>query len=109
MNSFLIAKESICFLQNLLFRTLCLIIPIIKQGDSENGTPELVSLLQYMKNTRIDNPEMIVHDQRIEKLDSIVNEVKRICEKMDHLPRRVLVCQSKLAVNPQLNLVGDFL
>ncbi len=44
---------------------------------SKNGTPELVSLLQYMKNTRIDNPEMIVHDQRIEKLDSIVNEVKQ--------------------------------
>ena len=44
---------------------------------SKNGAPELVSLLQYMKETRIDNPEIIVHNKRIEKLDSIVSEVKQ--------------------------------
>lgn len=44
---------------------------------SRNGRPELVSLLQYMKSTRIDNPEMTVRDRRIEKLDKIVREVKQ--------------------------------
>lgn len=43
---------------------------------SKNGAPELVSLLQYMKETRLDNPEILVRDERIEKLDSIVAEVK---------------------------------
>ena len=43
---------------------------------SKNGTPELVSLLQYMKETRLDNPEILVHDDKIKKLDSIVTEVK---------------------------------
>ncbi|MBO5166762.1 MAG: Rpn family recombination-promoting nuclease/putative transposase [Lachnospiraceae bacterium] len=44
---------------------------------SKNGAPELVSLLQYMKETRMDNPEIIVRDKRIEKLDSVVSEVKQ--------------------------------
>lgn len=44
---------------------------------SKNGRPELISLLQYMKNTSIDNPEMPVKDKRIEKLDRIVREVKQ--------------------------------
>lgn len=43
---------------------------------SKNGTPELVSMLQYMKETRIDNPEVKVKDARILELDEIVNEVK---------------------------------
>lgn len=43
---------------------------------SKNGTPELVSMLQYMKETRIDNPEVTVKDARILELDEIVNEVK---------------------------------
>lgn len=43
---------------------------------SKNGSPELVSMLQYMKETRIDNPEIIVKDSRILELDEIVNEVK---------------------------------
>lgn len=42
---------------------------------SKNGRPELVSLLQYMKNTAIDNPDIIVKDERIVDLDKIVNEV----------------------------------
>ncbi len=44
---------------------------------SRNGRPELVSLLQYMKNTRLDNPEIIVQDERIVKLDKVVEEVKQ--------------------------------
>lgn len=43
---------------------------------SQNGNPVLVSLLQYMKKTQLDNPNIIVKDERILKLDAIVNEVK---------------------------------
>lgn len=43
---------------------------------SKNGTPELVSMLQYMKETRLENPEVIVKDSRIVELDDIVSEVK---------------------------------
>lgn len=44
---------------------------------SKNGTKELVSLLQYMKNTTLDNPEIQVRDERIVELDKIVAEVKQ--------------------------------
>ncbi|MBR3683317.1 MAG: hypothetical protein IKL78_00405 [Lachnospiraceae bacterium] len=44
---------------------------------SKNGSQELVSLLQYMKDTRIDNPEIIIKDNRIIELDQIVTEVKQ--------------------------------
>ena len=44
---------------------------------SKNGKPELVSLLQYMKDTRLDNPEVTVKDERIVRLDEIVTEVKQ--------------------------------
>lgn len=43
---------------------------------SKNGSQELVSLLQYMKNTKIDNSEILVKDPRILELDEIVTEVK---------------------------------
>lgn len=43
---------------------------------SKNGAPELISLLQYMKNTDINNPEIIVRDGRLLELDNIVSEVK---------------------------------
>lgn len=43
---------------------------------SKNGSQELVSMLQYMKETRIDNPEILVRDPRILELDQIVSEVK---------------------------------
>ena len=43
---------------------------------SKNGSQELVSLLQYMKETRIDNPNILVKDARILELDHIVQEVK---------------------------------
>ena len=39
--------------------------------------PKLVSLLQYMKDTRLDNPEVTVKDDRIVRLDEIVTEVKQ--------------------------------
>lgn len=43
---------------------------------SKNGSQELISLLQYMKDTRIDNPEILIKDSRILELDHIVQEVK---------------------------------
>ena len=43
---------------------------------SKNGSQELVSMLQYMKETRLDNPEILVKDERIIELNEIVNEVK---------------------------------
>ena len=44
---------------------------------SRRGRPDLVSLLQYMKNTTLDNPEILVRDKRIRKLDRVVREVKQ--------------------------------
>ncbi len=43
---------------------------------SKNGSPELISVLQYMKDTRIDNPNIVVLDERILELDQVVQEVK---------------------------------
>ena len=43
---------------------------------SKNGSPELISLLQYMKNTDIHNPDIIIKDSRILELDGIVREVR---------------------------------
>lgn len=42
---------------------------------SKNGTPELVSLLQYMRETTLDNPNILVRDERMCRLNSIVTEV----------------------------------
>lgn len=44
---------------------------------SLNGSAEVVSLLQYMKNTTLENPDIIVKDERILDLDRIVNEVRQ--------------------------------
>ena len=44
---------------------------------SKNGRDELVSFLQYCKNSTLDNPEIIVLDERLRTLDSIVSEVKQ--------------------------------
>lgn len=44
---------------------------------SLNGSQELIRLLQYMKETRIDNPNITVMDFRILELDQIVTEVKQ--------------------------------
>lgn len=43
---------------------------------SKNGRPELISLLQYMKHTTLDNENVILKDERILDLDKIVGEVK---------------------------------
>jgi hypothetical protein len=43
---------------------------------SKNGSQELISLLQYMKKTTLDNPDIIVKDERICRLDRIVQEVR---------------------------------
>lgn len=44
---------------------------------STNGRPELISLLQYMKHTTLDNKNILVEDERILDLDRIVEEVKQ--------------------------------
>lgn len=44
---------------------------------SKNGRPELVSLLQYMKYTTLDNEDITEKDERILHLDQIVNEVRQ--------------------------------
>ena len=51
-------------------------IKIFLNMSSKNGTPELVSMLQYIRKTQIDNPEILVRDSRILELDEIVTEVK---------------------------------
>lgn len=45
--------------------------------ESKEGRPELISLLQYMKDTTLNNPDIIVKDERILELDRIVEEVKQ--------------------------------
>ena len=62
-------------------------VPILKLGDgtrkvflnmsSKNGRPELVSLLQYLKDSHLDNPHIIVKDPRLIRLDAILNEVRQ--------------------------------
>ena len=47
---------------------------------SKNGRPELISLLQYMKHTTLDNENIVVKDKRIMDLDRIVGEVKQSAE-----------------------------
>lgn len=69
------------------FRERCEEIPELSLEDgtskiflnmtSGNGRPELVSLLQYMKNSTLDNSDIIVKDERILDLDRIVGEVKQ--------------------------------
>ena len=44
---------------------------------SRNGRPELVGLLQYMKDSRLENPAVTVKDSRIVELDAVVSEVKQ--------------------------------
>ena len=69
------------------FTERCHQIPGMELGDetmkiflnmsSKNERDELVSLLQYMKNSTRSNPEITVLDERICKLDAIVTEVKQ--------------------------------
>lgn len=69
------------------FTEQCEEIPGLPLGDgtkkiflnmkSKKGRPELVSLLQYMKNTTMENPDIIVRDTRIVELSEIVEEVRQ--------------------------------
>ena len=69
------------------FSEWCEEVPDLPLGDgtskvflnmtSKNGRPELVSLLQYMKNTTLDNEDIVVRDERILDLNRIVEEVKQ--------------------------------
>ena len=56
---------------------------------SKNGPPELISLMQYMKKTTLDNPEILVKDERIVELDKIVQEVKE-SEEWEELQMSIL-------------------
>ena len=44
--------------------------------ESKNGAPELISMLSFMKDTRLNNPDILVKDKRIVELNDIVEEVK---------------------------------
>ena len=44
---------------------------------SKNGRDELVSFLQYCKNSTLDNPEITILDERLKTLDAMVSEVKQ--------------------------------
>ncbi|MCM1127797.1 MAG: Rpn family recombination-promoting nuclease/putative transposase [Lachnospiraceae bacterium] len=69
------------------FREYCEEVPNLPLSDgtskiflnmtSKNGRAELVSLLQYMKNTTLNNIDITVKDPRILNLDKIVCEVKQ--------------------------------
>ena len=88
---------------------------------SKNGSKELVSFLQYMKHTTLENPEVIKKDKKLLELDRIVTEVKQSEEweavQMNILEigeqkgreqglERVNELNRKLA---ELNRVGDIL
>lgn len=76
-------KDLACY----TFTEQCEEVPGLPLGDgtkkiflnmkSKNGRPELVSLLQYMKHTTMENPEIIIKDSRIVELSEVVEEVKQ--------------------------------
>ncbi len=69
------------------FRERCEEVPTLPLDDgtskiflnmtSHNGRPELISLLQYMKETNLSNSNITVRDHRIIDLDRIVQDVKQ--------------------------------
>jgi len=68
------------------FEESCLELPDLKLEDGtrklflnmsvKQGNALLVSLLQYMKKTTLDNPEIVTRENRLIELDEIVREVK---------------------------------
>ena len=62
-----------CVLSIILDETM----KIFLNMSSKNERDELVSLLQYMKNSTLSNPEILVIDDRIRRLDAIVTEVNQ--------------------------------
>lgn len=69
-----------------VFTEQCKEFPELELGDgttkiflnmkSQNGNSALVSLLQYMKHTKMDNPHIKVWDERLKKIAQVVKEVK---------------------------------
>ena len=57
---------------------------------SKNGTPELISLLQYMKDTRSDNPNILCWDNRLTQIDEVVKEVKQ-SEELEAVQMSILL------------------
>ena len=55
---------------------LCFMLYLHTNITSQNGTPELVSLLQYMKETTLENPLVTVKTEKLRRLDEIVREVR---------------------------------
>ena len=47
------------------------------QKKTPDPGPEQVSLLQYMKDSRLENPAVTVKEPRIVELDAVVSEVKQ--------------------------------
>ena len=76
-------KDLACY----TFENRCIEIPELMLEDdatkiflnmtSKNGSKELVSLLQYMKHTTLENPEVIKKGKKLLELDRIVTEVKQ--------------------------------
>ncbi len=64
---------------------------IIFNMSSKNGSKELVSLLQYMKNTDLNNPEVEVKDERLLELDRVVTEVRET-EEWEETSMTILDC-----------------
>jgi len=69
------------------FRNVCREIPDLELGDgvekiflnmsSRNGREDLISLLQYMKRSTLDNPDIPQRGDMLVELDEIVREVKQ--------------------------------
>lgn len=79
---------------------------------SMHGRPELVSLLQYMKHSDINNPNILVKDARLLRLHEIVTEVKQSEEweeynmsLADYYEKRAkVVCVDKLIFKLKIGL-----
>ena len=83
---------------------------------SRNGRPELVSLLQYMEDSRLDNPNISIMDERILKLAEIVDEVKQ-SEEWEETKMSILSIgiekgreegERKSKIDDILNFLSDF-
>lgn len=64
-------------------------IKIFLNMESKNGDPDMVSLLQYMKKTTLDNPDIIIQDSKLKYLDEVVTEVKQ-SEEWEELTMTIL-------------------
>lgn len=76
---------------------------------SKNGSKELISLLQYMKDTSLENPEILVKDERIIELDKIVAEVKESEEWEDTQMTIYDMGIAKGELNARINSIFELL